>query len=87
MAKMAILEVQMDVRVSVVLAAENATEDELARLVARDSEGVKGGILAALERAGAFEKSAGWLDDSREVFVTEVMSADAQGGNVPEVVR
>src|SRR3954464_12332269 len=74
MAALASVNVSLDVRVTVSLRAENATDAELAAHVGRCPEDVKGAILAALERG--FDKSAGWLDDEREVFAVEVVGAD-----------
>ena len=68
--------VTLDVRVTVTLEAEHATPEELSRLVERDPETVRGAILRrvqGLSRAGA---EAGWLDDDRCAFVTEVLDAE-----------
>lgn len=74
-ARAAVVEVALDVRVTVKLEAEHATPEELSRLVARDPETVRGAILRRVQgksRAGA---EAGWLDDDRCAFVTEVLDA------------
>jgi hypothetical protein len=72
----AVVEVTLDVRVTVKLEAERATPEELSRLVERDPETVRGAILrrvCGLSRAGA---EAGWLDDERCAFVTEVIDTE-----------
>jgi hypothetical protein len=78
MADTAVVEVALDVRVTVKLVAEFATEDELRRLVERDPESVRGAILARIESPGLHgEKEAGWLDEDRCAFVTEIIDADS----------
>jgi hypothetical protein len=76
MADTAVVEVALDVRVTVKLVAEFATEEELRRLVERDPESVRGAILARIESPGLHgEKEAGWLDEDRCAFVTEIIDA------------
>jgi hypothetical protein len=49
----------------------------LRRLVERDPESVRGAILARIELPGLHgEKEAGWLDEDRCAFVTEIIDAD-----------
>jgi hypothetical protein len=77
MADTAVVEVALDVRVTVKLVAELATEEELRRLVERDPESVRGAILSRVESPGLHgEKEAGWLDEDRCAFVTEIIDAD-----------
>lgn len=78
MADTAVVEVALDVRVTVKLVAEFATEEELRRMVERDPESVRGAILARIDSPGLFgnEKEAGWLDEDRCAFVTEIIDAD-----------
>lgn len=78
-ARVAVVEVAMDVRVTVRLECEGATEAELARLVTREAANVRGAVVTRVERAGwqKTEVSAGWLDENREAFVTDVTAAES----------
>lgn len=71
--------VSMLVRVTAVVQAEDATDAELRRHIARCSEDVRGAICGALECHGA-EREAGWLDEDRVVFVTGVTDAEPTPG-------
>jgi hypothetical protein len=76
MADTAVIEVALDIRVTVKLEAEVATPEELRRLVERDPEGVRAAILTSIGRSGC-EREAGWLDEDRCAFVTEVIDAES----------
>lgn len=81
----AVVEVALDVRVTVKLEAEHATPAELAELVKRDGGTVLGAILRRLPRRWPSDTEAGWLDENRAAFVTEVVDAHAIAWAMPEV--
>lgn len=88
-ARVAAVEVAMDVRVTVKLECEGATEAELVRLVEREPANVRGALVARVERAAwqKTEVSAGWLDENREAFVTDVTCAESLAPASLQVVR
>lgn len=85
MARLASAEVTMLVRVTAVVQAEDATDVELRRHIARCTDDVRGAICGALERHGA-EREAGWLDEDRVVFVTGIIDAEPTPGALLRVV-
>jgi hypothetical protein len=89
MANLAQIEVALAVRVQVVLRAEDATGTELAAWAERHPDEVQGALVTLLERPNRLhrEVEAGWLDEDRAVFLMEIIAAEVQGGDVPEVVR
>jgi hypothetical protein len=88
MANLAQIEVALAVRVQVVLRAENATGAELAAWAERHPDDVRGALVTLLERPNRLhrEVEAGWLDEDRAVFLMEIVAAEVQGDDVPEVV-
>lgn len=83
-ARLAVVVVALDVRVTCKLEAEQAVPAELRELVRRDPESVLGAVLARVGRPGRGEAEAGWLDESRAAFVTEVLDAErTQPWDVP----
>jgi hypothetical protein len=75
--------VELNVRVRVVVTAENATDAELAHAIIRDAESVQGAAAGLIERAGhgeGREREAGWVDESRPMWVVGVCRCDVADG-------
>jgi hypothetical protein len=75
--------VELTVRVQAIVSAENATDTELAVAIVRDPESVRGGIASIIERAGyggGRERDAGWVDESRQMFVIGIIGCEVPEG-------
>jgi hypothetical protein len=76
-AKSAVLEVEVTLTVRAQLEADGATTAELRRFVEREQEAVAAAV--AKVATGRRLREAGWLDEDRSAFVTEITDADVDG--------
>jgi NADH:ubiquinone oxidoreductase subunit E len=72
-AKSAVLEVEVTLTVHAQLEAESATPEELRRFVERESEMVRSAVARAIRHT---YREAGWLDEDRSVFVTDLFEVE-----------
>jgi hypothetical protein len=73
-AKSAVLEVEVTLTVRAQLEADGATTAELRRFVEREQEAVAATV--AKVATGRRLREAGWLDEDRSAFVTEIIEAE-----------
>jgi NADH:ubiquinone oxidoreductase subunit E len=72
-AKSAVLEVEVTLTVRAQLEAEGATPEELRRFVEREPEMVRSAVARAIRHT---YREAGWLDEDRSVFVTDLFEVE-----------